>query len=245
MPETITIAGKQVPKTYLMAGGAAVAGIVAYAYFKRDTGGATEEETDAGILDSMGDERIPPTTIDSSAVRVDNRTGYKSDQEWHAAAIELLLNNFGVGDTPTAAKALDNYLANRDMTQAQIDMLHYVINTIGIPPSGQKSLRLATTTTPTPAQTSRSKPSSISGLKATATKSQITASWNKATNAGTYRIDLIQNIDDVIQSARITGTQWKSGVALQPGKPYRVRVWGVSNQNITGPSANTTVHTKR
>lgn len=242
MADTITIAGKTFPKTYLMAGGAAVAGIVAYAYFKNGSG--EEEIVDPGLLDDMGDERITPTTVDSSQVHVDNRTGYKTDQEWYQAAIDILLNNYGVGSTPIAAAALNNYLGSKDMTKEQIDMLHFVLNTISIPPSGQKPLRLGTAPAPTPSQTGRATPGAVGGLKATATRSQITASWNKAANAGTYRIDLIKNINDVIQSGRVTGTSWKSGVALKPNSPYRIKVWGVSNQNVTGPSTNVNVRTK-
>lgn len=241
--QTITIPGvkKPVPKALVYAGAAATIGIVGYAYFTKSSGAASDGQDTAATLD-LGDERIPPTTLDTYDVKVDNRVGYKTDQEWYAAALDLLINNYGVGDTATASKTLDSFVRNQAVTQTQADMLHYVVNTIGYPPSGQLTIKLTTTTPPTGSTTTRATPGNVGGLKLSASATEVRADWTKAPNAGTYRIDLTAGTR-VIREDRVTGTSWKSGGGLTPGKPYRITVWGISNQNVNGPKSSGTVHT--
>lgn len=242
--QTITIAGKTFPKPLVYAAGAATVGIVGYAYFTKSRGDVSAEGQDTAATLDLGDERIPPTTLDTFDVKVDNRAGYKTDQEWYAAAQDLLINNYGVGDTPSAAKALDLFLSNQSVSQTQADMLHYVINTIGYPPSrGQIAIKLSTTTPPTSSTTNRATPGPVGGLTLSASRTEINAKWNRASNASKYEVQLIQGTSQIIRNTTTSATSWKTGGGLAPKHPYRIKVRGISSQGIGGPWATKTIHT--
>lgn len=243
MPETITIAGRKLPKTIVYIAGAATVGIVGYAYIIKSTNG--EEET-TEFLDTAGDERITPTTLDTFDVKVDTRAGYKTDSEWYSAAIDALTSNYGVASVSVAASALDKFLAGRELTTAEISMITYVVNLIGHPPSGQKAIRPTTTSTPpTPAQTSRALPGAITGLTLWGNRTDINSKWNRATNAVKYQVHLIAGYNTVLKSVVVTNPTWRVGGGLQPGHPYRISVWGVNSAGQLGPQASKVFTTKR
>lgn len=244
MAETITIGGKKLPKTLVFAGAAATVGIVGYAYMT-NSGGGDEEAIDPGLVDTMGDERIPPTTVDTYDVNVDNSNAvYKTDSEWYSAGIELLVNNFGVADTPTAAAALNAFLQSKDLTAAQVPMVQYVVNTIGHPPSGQKAIRQGTATPTTPAQNTRGKPGPITGLVLSTNAVDINAKWNNATRAAYYQLQLIAGASTVLKSVRTTTGYWRLGGGLRPNHQYRITVWPVSANGIPGDKVTAVARTK-
>lgn len=142
MADTITIAGKPYPKVIVIGGGLAVVGIVGYAYFTRSSGGPEIEaevlvpEEPTGVLPFGGTQ--------SGTFTEGGPVAYRNDQEWFAAAIDELLLDYGVSDTPTASDALQRYLSNTPLTAAQVAMLNFVINTIGPPPSGPRTIKKET-----------------------------------------------------------------------------------------------------
>lgn len=250
MAEVITIGKQKIPKNIALAGGAATLGIVAYAYWSRGLGGTTSEDEEL-VEDQFGDERIP-VTVDSSAVQVDTRTGFKTDSEWYNAALEALTLNYGVESTSAAANALNDYLGNRAVTSLEANWLNYVINSIGPPPSGSKPVKLETSTTPTNGQTNRADPGPVRGLTASTSKTQMEAAWSRPNTGGPvkhYNVEFYggQSGGGSFTTSKhtTTSTRIKSSANLQPNHRYGVRVTPIGTNGRPGKTESITAVTKR
>lgn len=244
MADTVTILGKTLPKNYVLVGGAAVAGIAIYAY-TTGRGGGGEELEEVGLVDEFGDERITPTTVDTYDVRVDNRSGFKSDSEWFETAIDSLTSNYGVSSVAVASDALNKYLDNKPLNSTQVPMIQYVVNLLGPPPSGNRTIKTETTPVVPPAQNGRAKPGPITGLIVEGSNAQdITFRWNKATNAAKYKVRAIAGSNTTLATTVIPSTptrfRFRSIVKtpLQRNKPYRIEVWGMNAAGELGPMAS-------
>jgi hypothetical protein len=136
MPETITIGGKQYPKSYLYIGAAAVAGIVGYAWWTK--GGGFGEEEPAPMFDEFGNPiagpsplATPPTVLDSN-LDVDDRTGFVTNADWSQFAISHLQ---GLGlDAPTVASAIGKFLQRKPLSVLEADMVGQAVAVAGWPP---------------------------------------------------------------------------------------------------------------
>jgi hypothetical protein len=249
MPETFTIGGKQFPKTFVYSGAALTAGIVGYAWWKQGT--TLEEEPEPLPTDLYSDERIPPTTLDTYDVKVDTRTGFKTDVEWFNAGVDQLNYNFGIQDIAVASNALDKYLNRKPLSKSEVPMVNYVINSIGPPPTGARPIVQEQTqpggSTPITPKT----PGNISGLKQDGMFPQtIKWSWNKATDTDHYDVQVFElgthpppaGFGEIrIRNAKVIDSEYLAG-SLKPWHYYRIEVQAF---NRDGAHSTKVSHTGR
>lgn len=216
MAETITIAGKSFPKPLVIAGGFAVVGIVGYAYWNRAMGGGSEEGVLPPDIEVVPNDQIPGASGGTiSGTFSPNAQKYESDQEWFNDALEKLVYDFGVADNQIAGDALDRYLKQMPMTEAQQRMIAYVINSIGPPPTGTRSIRTEPPKTTPPGTSTIAAPARVTA--ATAGKRRARVSWAAVPNAAGYRV----RQEDGLDAGKPHGwhnvgksTSWTGGVLM-------------------------------
>lgn len=241
---TISIAGKTYPKTTVWVIVGVAGAVVGYAWFTRNRTADVETETDYLVPEEVEPTGILPFGGTASGTFTEGPVAFRTDQGWFKEAVDKLLYDYGVVDTPTASAAIDRYLNNQPLTTTQVPMINYVINSIGPPPSGARTIRQQTSTT-SPPTNAPSRPGTPGGLALTSTATRIGADWSSVTGAARYRIDLIAGVSTVVQSNVLTRTEWFSNVPLRRNSPYRVRVWAVSNSGLHSDiPATDTIRTK-
>lgn len=138
MAETMNIpAIGKVKTTYVWVGGALVAGIVGYAYWKKsqeaptdfvgaspDDFGATDYDSPLGS--SGGNSTGQFTSVDPDAI--------DTNGEWTQAAIEKL-TSYGWESTAVAT-ALGRYLSRQGLTEEQVTIVQAALAAFGPPPVG-------------------------------------------------------------------------------------------------------------
>lgn len=122
-----------VKKPLLYAGGAAVAGIVGYAWW---TAGSRAAEDEGFAVELPVDEFTPPTVVDSG-ISVGGATPTpgiaENNLEWTNLAREVAA---GLGySTTVIASGLTKYLAKQPLTQSEASMIRAVVNILGPPPN--------------------------------------------------------------------------------------------------------------
>lgn len=125
MAQTVTVAGKKLPKSYVIAGGALTAGIVGYAWWQnaRQSGAPTvvdptpnlPEPTDEPGFGISGGEEPP-----------------KTNAEWTRRATELM-RNIGY-DAGAVASAIGKFLARTPLNKSEVDLVRASIGQAGYPP---------------------------------------------------------------------------------------------------------------
>jgi len=149
MAETVNVFGKPMPKPLVIGGIFAVVGIVGYAYWTRGASGGGSEET-VDPLEGVPDERIPGASGGTvSGTFSPNEQKYETEQEWFNDAVEKLVFDYGVSSNTIAGEAVDAYLDQRPLSNEQNKMIAYVLNSIGPPPTGARSIRIETPKTST------------------------------------------------------------------------------------------------
>jgi len=122
-----------VPKPWLYAGGAAVAGIVGYAWW---TAGSRAEEDQGFAVELPVTDYKPPTVVDSG-ISVGGATPTpglaENNAEWLSMARETAA---GLGFAVTViATGLTKYLAKLPVTATEASMIRAVVNVLGPPPN--------------------------------------------------------------------------------------------------------------
>lgn len=244
MPETVNLAGKPYPKNAVWVVVAVGGAILGYAWFTKGRTAGVETETDYLVPENVEPTGVLPFGGTQSGVFTESGGGFRSDQEWYKAALDELLFDYGTADTPTASNALDRYLANQPLSTTQVPMMNFVINSIGPPPSGTRTIRQETGTTPPPSN-APARPGTPAGLKLTATQTRVGADWSPTAGAAKYRVDLIAGVSTVVQTDVIPRSEWFSSKPLRRKAPYRVRVWAVNNAGVhSDVPATATIHTQ-
>lgn len=152
----------EVKPAYLYAGGAAMAGVVFYAYWKRRSSAGVPAATssigtDATIDPATGMPYADETGVyGSSYGGVDPATGipfiyeggsgnpsttsaYTSNQQWSQAAIGELENTFGYAASLSSASVRD-YLAGKALPPDEYAAMQLIIAELGPPPTGTFNL---------------------------------------------------------------------------------------------------------
>jgi hypothetical protein len=129
MAETITIAGKKLPKTGVYVAGAGVVGIVGYAWWSKG-------RDDFAAQQAAIDEKLPgpiEAPTDEPGFDVVGGVGPpKTNADWNATAIEKLMN-IGV-DAVAAQAAIGKFLQRRFLTVAEASLVEQAIAAAGYPP---------------------------------------------------------------------------------------------------------------
>lgn len=235
MAETITIAGKQLPRNYLYVGGAALVGIVGYAWWTRGGGGGVvEEPEELAAVDTFGDERITPNTIDTYDVAVDNRTGIKTNAEWSQFVRDDLSGRSGY-DSGVVSAAVGKYLARQPLTSAEVSIIQQANAVGGEPPEGRPWVII-----PEGPSGAAVAPGPVTGLKlVSATPTSVTVGWSATQGASGY--ELRRDGGGTARKDANTRTHTSSG--LKPNTSYRFGVRSVNSANNFGPEATVTVKT--
>jgi hypothetical protein len=256
MPETINIAGKPYPRNAAIAVGAAAAAFIGYTWFIKGRTPEVETETDFLVPEEVEPTGVLPFGGTQSGTFTEGPVAFRNDQEWYAEAVDRLLFNYGVAETPVATDALDRYLASRPMTSAQIPMITYVINSIGPPPSGARQIRQETATpgggtTPPPTAT---KPGIVTRHGASASRTEIRTNWYPPTSGGgvtSYVVTVYQGVSTgggvtrrSVWSQTTTSRDVRTGGILRPGSGYDVGVKAVGAGG-TGPESFKHVTTRK
>lgn len=253
MAETITILGKAYPKVGVAAAAAAVIGFVGYAWWKQ--GISSDDTVEADLLVPEVPEEptgvLPFSGTQSGTFREDAGQ-YRTDQEWYSAAVEKLLFDYGVDGTSTASQALDRYLASQPLTSIQVPMITYVVNSIGPPPSGARTIRQETgspggSTKPPPG----SPPGAVVDLRASTSRTQMRANWrppSSGESVQSYRVRFYGGRPGggtfTVSALTTKATDVKSPASLVPNRAYGVEVTPVGVSGQQGPVSRVTRHTR-
>lgn len=229
MAETVTIAGKQFPKTYLYVGGAAVVGIVGYAWWTGG-GGAPPVAEELPATDEFGDERITPNTIDTFDVAVDTRSGVKTNSEWKQAA-DAYLSGIGY-DSTVVSTALGRFLAQQKLNKVDLEIARQAVASFGEPPEGRPWYILEEPPAPAPV----AKPAVLAApARVTATpsgKHRVRLTWTPVIGASGYRVR--QNNPGVLPWRNVgLATTWE-GVVLMGGPRDLRASWRVQTLGAGG-----------
>jgi len=124
-----------VKSTWLYAGGAAVAGIVGYAWWTR--GGGSGETTEDFAVELPATDYVPPTVVDSGINVGGAAQGEpiaRTNVEWRTMAQE---QGEGLGfSQTTVASALTKYLGKSRLTATEAAAMAAIVAILGQPPTG-------------------------------------------------------------------------------------------------------------
>jgi len=123
-----------VNRTWVIAGGAVVVGIVGYAYWNRSRSPSIPDEM---ALEDIPQDREPPPTVvgaqeyDTGEVRAIINT----NPEWYTAAVNYLSGEGGY-DFGFVTVTLGKFLARRELSESEANLVQAAKGAVGEPPSG-------------------------------------------------------------------------------------------------------------
>lgn len=237
MPETVKIFGKQYPKGWVYAGGAAVAGIAVYAWWSKGGGFAEEEEP---LFDEFGNPIAGPTpglespNVLDSNLEVNVGTGFEDNAEWSRFAIDYLE---GRGHNAQAvASAIGKFLQRKPLNQIEADLVGQAVAVAGWPPD-DRPWTVVQETSPPPAEVGLVAPPNF---QASGGVGYADLSWGSVTGAASYETEIAglgyRNVGNTT-SQRVQFPSNARGVYT-----FRVRAVGPSNTKGPHSSATATVN---
>jgi hypothetical protein len=132
MAETITIAGKKLPKTAVYVAGAGTVGIVGYAWWSR---GRSDFEAQQKAIDDALPGPVPEPTDEPGFDVIGGGGPPKTNADWNELAITRLMN-IGI-DAVAAQAAIGKFLARRPLNAAEASLVEQAIAAAGFPPENQ------------------------------------------------------------------------------------------------------------
>jgi hypothetical protein len=122
-------------KNYVMIAGAVIVGFVGYAYWNRSRSAAPL--TDEQIAEDIPQDREPPATVVGSQEFDDAnvRAIINTNTEWYTAAVDYLSSTGGYDFTFTTI-TLGKFLARRQLTDAESNLVQAAKGAVGEPPQG-------------------------------------------------------------------------------------------------------------
>jgi fibronectin type III domain protein len=246
-PATLDLPGVgKVDRRWLWAGGAAVVGILAYAYWRNaridDGGGELVIDPSTGATDPSGAAPGPNAGGDVDASPEGDKTP-DTNAEWTQLAIEALQ---AVGYEPGhVASVLGKYLGRRPLTADEQDLVRTVWAMIGQPPEG--SYPLSPTPEPDP-EPSKVLPGPVLGLRVlSTTRSSFRIDWSPpAANSGgmVIRYNIRRSKPTVGSIVPTLNTSYTTQSPLKSNSTYSFQVRAV-NVHGAGPWSETTAKTKK
>jgi hypothetical protein len=135
MPDTVKLpAIGPVKKQWVYIGGAVIVGIVGYAWWSRR---GTAAPTGEVLPEDIPQDRLPPPTVVGSETYDPNevRAIINTNAEWYTAAIEYLVSTGGF-DFTFATITLGKFLARRELTESEANLVQAAKGAVGEPPQG-------------------------------------------------------------------------------------------------------------
>lgn len=256
MASTIKIPGiGPVKSTYVYIGGAAIAGFVAFSYYRASqTSGETEEidatdETGMTFGDAMTTDFAPdgsgfgfgfPTPTSPTSFDPDLDRDPTTDNEWVDRVIEFL-DDVGV-ERNTASLAISRYRLKDCLSASQMDIVRQGVGRFGPPPQSPNLAMIqcpAGPTTPPPSTTTPILGATSSIKVGTVNRSQVRLDWTPVSGARGYT--LYKN------GARITSTVYSvyTFSGLKSNTTYKFGVATLNAKDQQGSQRTISVKTKR
>jgi hypothetical protein len=169
---------------WVIAGGALIAGIVGYAWWNRARIGTPADEI---LPEDIPQDREPPPTVvgeqnfDTGEVRAIINT----NPEWYTAAVEYLVSTGGFDFTFTTV-TLGKFLARRELTEAEANLVQAAKGAVGEPPQGGPwPIIRAQPSGPTTPPTTLTAPA----VRARQTsRTSVSITWGRVTGATGYQV---------------------------------------------------------
>lgn len=185
MAETITIAGKQLPKTTVYVAGAATLGIVGYAWWTKGTSGVDEEAA------PQLPEPVPEPTDDTDFDVTGGGPPPGTNAQWTEKAMTFL-SNFGI-DAQALSAAIGKFLQRKPLNKVEASLVQQAISAAGYPPENGPWIIIEETTGPVvPPPPVKTKPGAIASIVAKGGKAKWSARWSSASGATSYEIRAIR-----------------------------------------------------
>jgi len=230
-------------KRVLYAGGAAVVGIAAYAWWTRGGGGTPEGEPQ---FDEFGNPIAGPTpgltepqVMDSNLVTTVG-TGLRTNAEWTQAATDYLE---GRGyEAQVVLDAVQKFLRRQPLSPVEASIVGAAVASQGWPPEERPWTIIPASTvtppgpTPPPAGVKPARPGPITGLRSASTRTTINWVWNAVPGATHYKVQVIAG-NSTIRNTTVKAPRAPIS-ALRPGHPYRIYVRAERTGVGTGPYAS-------
>ena len=245
MAETVKLPGiGPVDKKWVYVGGAAIAGIVGYAYWTNRSAKSaevsdytTEPEADYA-MDSSVDEYVNPGGS-SAPIDTDNNAAPTTNTEWSAQASEYLIDH---GYEPKEViAAMGAYFLRMKLSTLHAEIIRAAHGRFGPPPSGTYPIESSPTpTTPAPTVPKLTAPTGLSAHDIGST--HVGLLWNAVSGARYYEVLLPGGPTTPLRTA---STQlWVRGLKRNTRYAVRVRAYDMNKQ--TGPwSTSRTFTTKK
>lgn len=181
----------EVPRKYVMIGGALALGVVGYAWYRARTGASAQADQAASdqyaIDQQMTPDQYNPAPTGDSTTSVDttatgNDTGAPTtNEDWLSRAISA---GAALGYSTTGLQgALSAWLAHQGVTQDQANMINAVRSAVGSDPPQGGPYRV-TVVTPPPTTTGKPPAPRLSHKVLSPTSAQL--SWTRVPNATHY-----------------------------------------------------------
>jgi hypothetical protein len=144
-------------RQWVLVGAALIIGIVGYAWWTRTRSTDIEE---AVLPEDIPQDREPPATTvvgTEDFTTAEQRAMINTNPEWYTAAIDYLVTTGGF-DFAFASITLGKFLARRELTSAEADLVQAAKGAVGDPPQGGPwpILRASAPTATTPGKTTTS-----------------------------------------------------------------------------------------
>jgi len=198
----------KVKKGYVIAGGAAVAGFVGYAWLTRARGSASGS---GGEGLTTADTATMPTVTTTTVP--DNADVISTNAQWTQRAVELLANTGG-WDASYIATTLGKFLARRGLTPAEEDVALAALATLGQPPQGGPyTVTAAPVAKPSPIVVVAA-PAQLNVRRVSATVWALT--WTPVPGATSYQVRSVTgHTGDPVRT--VAGTSYTAHVAQRGG----------------------------
>lgn len=194
-------------KGWVYAGGALIAGIVGYAYWARLR---SEPATDELLPEDIPQGREPPATVVGTQNFTDEATAaiINTNAEWYTAAVDYLVSTGGFDFTFTTI-TLGKFLARRELTDQESNLVQAAKGAVGEPPQGGPwpIIRAGAAGPSTPTSTKLARPA-LTYWQGKTNNTNYGLAWNKIPGAAYYLL------------------QRRSG----PGSPTSIAVIGLSRR---------------
>lgn len=250
MPTVTLPAIGTVDRKWVLAGAAATAGIVAYAWIRHRNASASAASStvDPNAIDPAtglpySAENQPGTgyvnpvpTTTQSTIDTTGGTTPTTNEQWAQAVTEAL---GGIYDAQYLAETLGKYLAGQGLSAAEAVVIRTAWGLVGHPPVDKKIILTTGGSTPGTPPPQLAAPKNFKQVQAS--KNNVLVMWDGVAGASKYRV---YGMDGALRVEGIGTTTYINGLA--PNTTYGYYVVAVDSAGKESPhSASLSVHTSK